>query len=297
MLCVILLFLAPFAAAQQHYSIVDNGGVARGVMVHDWNTMPNIVNNILNAHWGHNRGNARPIPPGLIMIAVNQNVGGGQQIILDHTSGISQLANLNNPLHRATQGSGSGNRENACSNGYTYCAERFLRDRLPPPLGGSGYVTQRPPLVGTSLTSIVGGQMTVRLRNFNKPGYTSDIMKVGTVPYVGGQVGLPIFYSCDEYPFASSANGGGSARLSCVPDLEQEIQRQVTGRFYTGCTTHSNAQTVKTGFGQPFYTAVVNVPEVIYDMLSTTNGIPDFCDVSPIPVRGQPGIPTEISCL
>lgn len=109
-------------------------------------------------------------------------------------------------------------------------------------------------------------------------------------------VPLPDFFSCDEYPFASSANGTGNTRLSCIGDYEQDIQKGVTGGFYTTAAPHPtipNPNVIVTPYNQFFYTGVVNVPQVIYDMLLAGTGIPDYCEVD----RDANGIPADVSCL
>ena len=98
----------------------------RGIMVRDWNTMPNIVHNILNAHWNQFGGNVKAAPGGLIRVVVTQNIAGGAQTV-HYYSNTPELNNYANPLQRGNGGA-SARRNIAC--GSTYCPQRFLADHI-----------------------------------------------------------------------------------------------------------------------------------------------------------------------
>jgi hypothetical protein len=173
------------------------------------------------------------------------------------------------------------------------------------PFRGQNYIKSSPmPAFGTPAIHNPGNIQpdTVPQRNFN-PIYDADVYGP-----------RPFFFSCDEFPFASTANGAIAARINCVPDSEQNVQFFATKDFYQGRSTLINPAvtgvpaswatnanlnnpwirqfTAVTGwvmdlpmcttYGDYFYVVLVNVPRDMYNFLANPDarmgeGVPDFC--------------------
>ena len=134
-------------------------------------------------------------------------------------------------------------------------------------------------------TLIDGGNLFGRRRATIPPNFESRVVSgngdpASRVPlrelYLNERFPLPLFMSCDEYPFASTRQGGQSARLSCVPDVEQNFQKQMMGNFYNGGNPIGCVRP-----GAQFYVGIENIPD---DVIS--DGCYDFCTSLP-----RPGFP------
>lgn len=83
-----------------------------------------------------------------------------------------------------------------------------------------------------------------------------------TVAQMNNFAGATVF-SCDEYPFASTTQGGATAQVMIVPLIENNIQGGQLSAFY-------NANGV--GIGTNFTVGVVNVPNPGQLNLGNVNG-------------------------
>tara|TARA_R110002096_G_scaffold64463_4_gene157146 strand:- start:480 stop:995 length:516 start_codon:yes stop_codon:yes gene_type:complete len=83
-----------------------------------------------------------------------------------------------------------------------------------------------------------------------------------TVAALNQQAGAVVF-SCDEYPFASSNQGGAGAQIMIVPLIENNIQGGRLGAFYN----HNNI-----GNNGAYVAGAVNVPNAGQLNLGVVNG-------------------------
>lgn len=324
------LALAIVANAQQHFvTEVPCGGtsgincspaggnrVRIPVLVHDWQIMPNIVHNIINAASGvgYVGGPARTPAPGLLFVHFSDNT-------VHPPTDPFVTGPFSTPLTKS--GTAGQNRGGACPS--SYCAKLFLQ--------GTGRKSSNPPPIGRASTFSLGGfNGATGGRDNVLFGYNYNPTLSGRFDYATGQnypincpalpqfginqpyagdatcvpypknrkdsspgafpgTPLPWFLNCDEYPFAASANGGRDARVNCVPDIEQDIQARVTGDFYNGNSAGTFAgPSWLTAFphapcnipGMQYYVAVINVPRRMFDFIANPDprfgaGIPDFC--------------------
>jgi hypothetical protein len=206
------------------------------ILNYDWNYMPNIACNIINA--------VRSGSPGLLHVN-GEFIGNPDEVI---------------PLTRVARDWTDHNRARTCEftpsiRDGSYCRRLVTGGDLQ-----GRYRAPRPPAFGAQV--IVGdpnAQVPVR-----------EIYRT-TNPQ-------PLFMSCDEYPFASTMHERDGrryhVRLSCVPDIEQEYQKRLMGKFYgralpNGCT------------GETFYVGIYNIPPEL-----VTGNCYDFCTNYPRPNIG-----------
>ena len=117
---------------------------------------------------------------------------------------------------------------------------------------------------------------------------------------------LPLFYSCDEYPFASSTAGAAMARLNCVPDSEQTMQATLTKLFYKGCVPAAFAGQVPVAATGPngivpntgeYLVGVYNAPQDVFDDVMAETRLSDFCTFLPRPtIWRYPAAGSVLSC-
>jgi hypothetical protein len=82
---------------------------------------------------------------------------------------------------------------------------------------------------------------------------------------------LPVYFSCDEYPFNASDEGGigagglgvpaRRARVNCVPDAEQSVQGGTTSSLYS-CSLNPKSPLVLNN--NKYFMKLINVPNAVF---------------------------------
>jgi hypothetical protein len=88
-------------------------------------------------------------------------------------------------------------------------------------------VTVIPGIAGNIEAAIAEGHPSVLTRLEGR-----DAIRAQRADALAGQTRPPSGYSLDEFPFASSQQGGAGARVVQVPVIEQNIQGGMLSNFY-----------------------------------------------------------------